>query len=184
MSCCSTRKFNLYTLDRVLSRNHFPEIEIEKKILKLNQVSSLQWKEIGEIQGKLSVLYLKFKYGSSNTSILLGYNKGKLAHIQWIVPNRKLKKRYRFLKDGSFSIISCLTPPEFRGNKIYPSLIQELLVSDMFQTKLFWIWTSLDNLPSIRGIEKAGGELAGAFIQRRFLWGLISFIDFRKNNEQ
>lgn len=178
MSCCSKTKFNLYIFERAPSKHCFPGIEIKTEILKLEEINNKQWEDIRKIQGKIAALYLKFRYGSDNTFILLGYNKGNLVYVQWIVPNRKLRKRYHFLKDDSFSIISCITSPEFRGNKIYPSQIHETLCSNRLPTNTFWIWASLSNLPSIHGIEKAGGGFVSTFIQRKFLWGLISFVDF------
>lgn len=89
------------------------------------------------------------------------YN-GRVGHISWVYyrgdPNRLID-----LKDDEAEIKYCLTLEAFRGRGLYPGTLVEI------QKYLFgkgikrvFICVDKDNIPSIRGIEKAGFKKAGA----------------------
>jgi hypothetical protein len=151
-------------------------VKLDTRILPIKVLTNKDWKQIKKLQGRLGTIYLKWKYGSPETMILLGFVEGKLAHIQWIVPAEKIKARYPFVTEGSYSIISCLTSQRFRGLGIYPSQIQKVVESDV-PAKIFWIWTPSTNAPSLKGIRKAGGIKVAEIIQKRWFWGCVSHIE-------
>ncbi len=81
---------------------------------------------------------------------------GEIGHISWIYykddPNRIIK-----VHDGEGEIKYSLTLPQFRGKGIYPATliaIQKYLREHGHRR--VYICAKHDNLPSIKGIEKAG----------------------------
>jgi RimJ/RimL family protein N-acetyltransferase len=96
---------------------------------------------------------------------------GRVGHISWLYyhddPNRLLR-----LRTGECEIKFCLTLPEFRGCGVYPAAlktIQRDLRQRGFQR--CFICVDRDNLPSIRGIEKAGFRRVGD-VRLRKLFGM------------
>ena len=85
----------------------------------------------------------------------------KIRHISWIYyqddPNR-------FIRLGSkdAEIKYCLTLPEHRGKGIYPAVLREVIgyLKEKGFMRVF-ITVQEDNIPSIRGIEKAGFKCVG-----------------------
>jgi hypothetical protein len=168
----------VFTLAKKLPQRADPKIKVDTKLLQLLEVTIEQWRQLKRLQGLFPALYLKWRYGSPETYILLAYVDKTLVHIEWIVPANKIRGRYPFVTKDSYSIISCLTSQSFRGLGIYPSQIQEVVKSNI-PAKLFWIWTAYSNVPSLRGIGKAGGVKAAEFIQKKWFWGCISHVEYR-----
>jgi RimJ/RimL family protein N-acetyltransferase len=86
---------------------------------------------------------------------------GAVGHIGWIYykddPNRIIA-----LEDGEAEIKYCLTIERFRGKGLYPATLanmQRYLRNSGL--KRVFITVEAENAPSIRGIEKAGFEMAG-----------------------
>jgi hypothetical protein len=52
------------------------------------------------------------------------------------------------------------------------------VIKSQIPAEQFWIWTPFDNKASLRGIVKAGGKEAGEVIQRKWLWGLFSSVQY------
>jgi RimJ/RimL family protein N-acetyltransferase len=83
---------------------------------------------------------------------------GLLGHISWIYyrndPNRIID-----LAADEGEVKYSLTLPEFRGKGIYPATLIEVqrYLKEQGYKRLF-ICTREDNLPSVKGIEKAGFE--------------------------
>ena len=152
-------------------------VKATTNILPLCGLSKNQWRELSKLQSKAAIFYLRFRYGSPDTYILLAFVEGALAHVEWIVPARKIRSRYPFVTDGSYSIISCFTLQSIRGLGIYPSQIQKVVESNI-PAKMFWIWTASTNIPSLRGIRKAGGVKVAELVQKKWLWGFISSIEY------
>jgi len=174
---CSRIKHEVFTLSRKLPDRVTAKVELSTKLLGLNELTSEHWRLLRGLQGRFTVLYLKWRYGSPQTYILLAYVDKTLVHIEWIVPARKIRFRYPFVTEDSYSIISCLTSQSFRGLGIYPSQIQKVVESDI-PAKTFWIWTPSANAPSLKGICKAGGIKAAELVQKKWLWGCISHIEY------
>ncbi len=83
-------------------------------------------------------------------------NNGEIGHISWIYykndPNRIIE-----LSNDEGEIKYSLTLPQFRGKGIYPATllrIQQYLKEHGY--KRVFVCVKENNLPSIRGIEKAG----------------------------
>lgn len=165
----SEARSEVFTFSK-LSQEVNPRIKLETKLLRLSEVTAQQWRQLKQLQGKRSVLYLRLRYGSPDTYILLAFAKGKPVYVQWIVPSKKIRSRYSFVKKNSYFIIACLTAPDFRGLGIYPSQIQKVVQSDI-QSETYWGKTSRDNIPSLKGIYKAGGVKVGEFVEKKWFWG-------------
>jgi len=159
-----------------------PKTKITTRILPLRTLNKNQLREMSKLQNKAATFYLRFRYGSAHTYILMAYAKETMAHVAWIVPAEKIQPRYYFVPKDSYSIISCFTRPRFRGLGIYPLQIQKIVTSDL-PVDTFWIWTASTNRPSLMGIQKAGGVKVGEFVQKKWLWGSISQIEYTATKE-
>jgi len=166
-------KYEVFAFSKKTPQKIEPKIEVDTKLLRLSEVTAQQWQQLQELQGRFAVLYLKWRYGSSDTHILLTFAKEKLVYVEWVVPAKKIRARYPFVTEKSYLIISCLTSPDFRGRGIYPAQLQNVVQSDI-QTQIYWGLAARDNIPSLKGIQRAGGMKMGVFIQRKWLWGCIS----------
>lgn len=174
---CSRTKHEVFVLPANYTQEIHPEVQVETKLLRLDEVRAEQWRQLVQLQGRFVVSYLRFRYGAADTRLLLAFVGGKFAHVQWIVPAYKLKSRYYFIPDDSYSIISCMTAETFRGLSICPSQIQKVTTSEI-STESFLIWAESTNVPSLRGIRKAGGIKVGEFIKKKWLWGCICCIEY------
>jgi hypothetical protein len=155
-----------------------PKVDIETKFLRLNEVTHQQWKQLKQLQGKFTVTYLKLRYSSPDTRILLAFCKEKLIHVEWVVPAKKIQHRYHFVTKNSYLIISCLTSTDFRGKGVYPSQLRRVIESSI-PTDTYWGLAATENIPSLKGISKAGGINTGEFIQEKWFWGCISHAEYR-----
>lgn len=173
----SRTRDQVFTLPKKLPQRVNPKIKVDTKLLKWVEVTTEQWRQIKRLQGRFTTLYLKWRYGSLDTYILLAFFDQILAYIEWIVPARKIKSRYCFVSEDSYSIISCLTEPRFRRLGIYTSQIQKVADSDI-PAKTFWIWSASTNIPSLKGISNAGGVKVGEFVQKKWLWGMVCRIRY------
>ena len=106
----------------------------------------------------------------------LGFNEafgvwkdGKLAHVAWLIPaDRDALQEVRNVKlrAGEAEITHCLTLPEFRGQGMYPFAIRSLCdVARQRGIHRIYMITSVENLASQRGIEKAGLTRGGEIIR-------------------
>lgn len=173
----SSIKHEVFTLPKNLSDKVTAKVELNTKLLHLNELTPKHWRQLKELQGRFAALYLRWRYGSPDTYILFAYVEETLAHIEWIVPSGKIRGRYPFVTEDSYAIISCLTLPRFRGLGIYSSQVQKVVESDI-PARMFWIWTASTNMPSLKGIRKAGGVKVGEFVQKRWFWGCMSHIEY------
>lgn len=170
-------KYEVFTFPKRQTQGMEPKIEVDTKLLQLSEVTAKQWRQLQELQGRFAVLYLKWRYGSSDTHILLAFTKAELAHVEWIVPARKIQARYPFVTKNSYSIVSCLTAQHFRGLGVFPAQLGKVIDSAIPSGE-YWIWTASDNLSSTKGIRKAEGVKVGEFVQRKWLWGCVSHIEY------
>ncbi len=170
-------KYEVFVFPDKQAQGVEPKIEIDTKLLQLSEVTAKQWRQLQELQGRFAVLYLKWRYGSSDTHILLAFIRGRLAHVGWVVPARKIRPRYPFVTKNSYSIISCLTARRFRGLGIFPAQLRKIIDSAILSDQ-YWIWARSDNLSSIKGIRRAKGVQVGEFVQRKWLWGCMSHIEY------
>jgi RimJ/RimL family protein N-acetyltransferase len=103
--------------------------------------------------------------------LFLAFSEGKLVHIAWLHYCAGAEKTYPHVKidkDEAF-IGRCDTDPEFRGNNIYPVVLQHIVGYATEKNKRrCYITTAPTLAASIRGIEKAGFSFAGKLRRFRF----------------
>jgi len=155
------------------------KVAVRTEIIPVKKLKGRISKKVNQLQGKWAATYLKLRYGSPETFVLLAWIGDQLVHIEWIVPARVMKSRYPFLPKKSWAIISCFTTPEFRGNHIYPSQLQKVVNSNIKGT--FFIWVSEKNSASIKGIRRAGAKQAGRLLQIKYVIGLFSKIRYESD---
>lgn len=148
------------------------KIEVETEILPLRSLSRKKVNAIIDLQGRWSSLYLRFVFGSEETYLALVWAGKQLAHVAWITPYEKCRERFPFIPEKAYMIGPCQTLPSFRGNMIYPFVLQQITHS-VPECDEYWILVHEKNLSSIRGIKKAGSKHMGRFVQKRWLWNCL-----------
>ncbi len=150
-----------------------PKIETKTIIEKINNLKLIHYHKLKKLIGPVNYFYMRFKYGFKDTYILLCLSNNKIAHIEWIIPAKNIKKRYKFVTNGSYAIIGCVTTPEFRGNGLFPTQIQKV-VNSKIPAEKYWIWAGVSNTPSLKGIRRANAQEVGIAKRRKWLFGLFS----------
>lgn len=87
-----------------------------------------------------------------------------------------MKRRYPFVQNNDYAVISCITSSQYRGMNIYPSQIQKVAASQIAEK--YYIWAEKENYASIRGIQKAGAKKMTDLTQEKYLFGLYSKLNF------
>ncbi len=98
------------------------------------------------------------KLFSKGCELWIGRLEGKLAGICWSRRGKKRSDYFVPLGESDATILSCFVFPDFRGRKIYPTML-ETMVNVMLsqdQTGNVYIDCKSWNTASIRGIQKAG----------------------------
>ncbi len=150
-----------------------PKIKLRTEILPLSDLSKKVTNAIIKLHGLKDFLYLRLIYGSPKTFITLLWAGEKLVHIEWVIPSKKMKKRFPFLPQESYMISAVLTIPAFRGNNIFSYAIQQTF-GGIEECDEYWILVGRRNRASIKAIEKSGAKHVGHFIQKRYFWGLLN----------
>jgi len=148
-----------------------PQIEVKTEILPLYSLDKQVVEKIIDLQGYLSFVYLRFVFGSAETYLALAWMGEQLVHIGWITPSKRCR-RFPFIPEKAYMIGPCQTAPSFRGNRIFPFVLQQISRS-LPGCDEYWIFVHEKNLPSIRGIQKAGAKYVGRFVQKKWLWGCL-----------
>lgn len=65
------------------------------------------------------------------------------------------------LPDGDHYLWDFVTLPDWRGQGIYPYMLQGIIRAEAEDAEHFWIGHDLNNIASARGIEKAGISVIG-----------------------
>jgi len=149
-----------------------PQIEVKTEILPLYSLDKQVVEKIVGLQSRLSFVYLRFVFGSAETYLALAWMGEQLVHIGWITPSKKCKKRFPYIPEKAYMIGPCQTAPSFRGNRIFPFVLQQISRS-LPGCDEYWISANEKNLASIRGIEKAGARHVGRFVRKKRLWGCL-----------
>jgi RimJ/RimL family protein N-acetyltransferase len=103
---------------------------------------------------------------------VIGRVAGIPSHISWVGRNYlridELGVTWQ-LQEQERCIFDCVTLPAFRGRGIYPATLRWIVAhwsrSDNIQK--FWIYCDSGNIPSLRGIQKAGFKRIGTGSQHR-----------------
>lgn len=170
-------KHIVFTLPRDTVTVVSPMVKLDTRILPIKVLTNKDWKQIKELQGRRETIYLKWRYGSTDTYILLAYIDDKICHIEWLVPSYRIKKRYPFVIKGSYALVSGLTPEKYRGLGIFPSQLRNIGESDI-PAEIWWVWAKSTNIPSLKGIRKAGGIKVGELVQKKWFWGCVSHVEY------
>jgi hypothetical protein len=154
-----------------------PKIEVKTEILPLHSLGRKVAKEVINLQGRQAFMYLYFTYGSKETLLALAWVGEQLAHVEWVVPYKKCRRRYPIIPEKMCMISASQTIPPFRGNRIFPFVLQRICRHTPGWDE-YWILVNEKNAASIKGIEKAGARHVGRFIQKLWLWGCFTNIKY------
>lgn len=90
-----------------------------------------------------------------------------LVHRSRVFPSSRLLANFHF-SGPLITIGDCFTDDRYRGLGIYPMVLRKIAYEYCEKTQVF-ILVAPDNIPSIRGIEKAGFQFVGRLSCFRFL---------------
>lgn len=93
------------------------------------------------------------------------YN-GELVHTSYVIPKCY---KFPFMSKWDYEIGPCFTYPKFRGKGIYPQILKYICSSIGTEKSVFYMIVDETNLPSIKGIEKAGFQRCGTIKVTRIL---------------
>ena len=98
----------------------------------------------------------------------------RLCHYTFVTPGQAYRRMFSIIEPDAQMIGPCFTEAAFRGRAIYPRLLCHV-VSALGKSGRgpFYIYTHPGNLPSIRGMEKAGFVRCGVWSGKRY------FLDLR-----
>lgn len=154
------------------NKNIVPKIEVKIEILQLRNLSKEILKEVRKFSGYIPFAYLRFTYGSPETYLALVWVGSQIAHISWVSPYKKCRKHMPVIPKNACMIGPAVTAPVFRGNGIFPFVLQQINCSAL-QCDEYWVLVNKKNYSSIKSIEKAGAKHLGLFTQRRYFWGCM-----------
>lgn len=90
--------------------------------------------------------------------------KKQIVHFSYLIPPNL---KYSFLKKGDAVIGPCNTAPEERGKGLYPFMLSYIRLNN--PNINFYLVIRKENIPSIRGAEKAGFVDCGNVVKRTSL---------------
>jgi RimJ/RimL family protein N-acetyltransferase len=111
---------------------------------------------------------VKFLFDNGG-KVFLAFSEGKLVHTAWLhyCPGVCRTHPHVTIKEDEAFMGHCYTHPEFRGKNILTVALQHLVKCAAIDNKHRCIGTTVpQNIPAIRGIEKAGLSFVGKM--RRF----------------
>ena len=173
----------IYVLSNNRAVNVQAKVSMQSVLVDLPTLSRTQHREISRFQGRVATIYLRLRYGSKKTYVLMANSNNTLTHCEWIVPAEKIASKYPFVTKNSYAIISCKTKQDFRGLGIYPSQLRYVANSGISSTA-YWIWADTNNIQSLKGIVKAGGEKVGQCSRTKWFWGLFSTLTYTVKNTE
>lgn len=88
-----------------------------------------------------------------------------IIHTSYVIP---ACAKFPFMDRNDLEIGPCYTYPAFRGNGIYPKVLSEICRRRGNNTSSFYMIVDETNLPSIKGIEKAGFVRCGSVHKSKF----------------
>lgn len=88
-----------------------------------------------------------------------------IIHTSYVIP---ACAKFPFMDRNDLEIGPCYTYPAFRGKGIYPKVLSEICRRRGNDTSSFYMIVDETNLPSIRGIEKAGFVRCGSVQKSKF----------------
>lgn len=106
----------------------------------------------------------ELKYKGENSKIFIKKNNKVINHQLFINDKLAYKsnthKKIHFMKcinKYNYPVIGdCYTYESFRGNSIYPYMLQKASIDALEKNNEVYVLASPNNIPSIKGIEKSG----------------------------
>jgi len=89
-----------------------------------------------------------------------------IVHYSYLVPKCY---KFPFLGREDYEIGPCVTNDSYRRKGSYAYMLEHITKDIKFEKSCFYMIVSDDNLPSIKGIEKAGFLRCGNLIKTKFL---------------
>lgn len=116
----------------------------------------------------MHVIWFFFTFGKYK--IVYVYDGEKLIHYTHAIP--KFWK-FSFMSNNDLEIGPCWTDEKYRGQGIYPYIIQQITKKDIEDRNWFMI-VDKNNIASIKGMEKAGFEKVGQ-VKKTKLLGIYKY---------
>ena len=108
---------------------------------------------------RLLAVRLLFQLATHGRAKIYAYREnGELVHTSYVIPKCY---KFPFLAGDDYEIGPCITYPEYRGNGYYPTMLHYISGSVGSEKTMFYMIVDENNIPSIKGIEKAGFERCG-----------------------
>lgn len=98
--------------------------------------------------------------------IIYVFDNEKLIHYSHVLPGFW---KFRFMNRDDYEIGPCWTDELYRGQQIYPYVIQKIVELFKNDAAFFYMVVDEKNIASIRGIEKAGFIKVGIVKKTKFL---------------
>jgi hypothetical protein len=145
----------------VLPSPEFTLVEFKPKLSKLsydgtNKILNLIWYIISK--GQFTIIYI--------------LKNEKTIHTSYIIPKNL---RFPFMNHGDLQIGPCYTSSQFRGKGIYTQVLRYILNNYLTAEKTIWIYTTFENIPSQKAIERAGFIFSGQ-ISRNGLFKIMTLV--------
>ena len=98
----------------------------------------------------------------------------RIAAYGWLQTWRPFRRRFWWLTDDAICLGPCWTHPESRGRGLYSRMLSHTLaICRQRFSKRIIVWADADNIPSRRGIERAGFQSLGVHRISLYAMGLI-----------
>ena len=114
----------------------------------------------------LYIFWFIFTVGRYHILYIRDKSSGEIAHFSNILPNIF---KYRFMKKGDVQIVNCWTYKRYRGMKLYPFALFQIMKK--YQGKNIWIGSRSSNTSSINAIEKSGFKRVFD-VEKRTIFGI------------
>lgn len=117
----------------------------------------LKSEKIGIKTACIRLLFQVMTFGKAQIYYVQSGN--DIIHTSYVIP---ACAKFPFMDRDDLEIGPCYTYPAFRGKGIYPKVLSEICRRRGNDTSSFYMIVDETNLPSIKGIEKAGFVRCGS----------------------
>ena len=126
-----------------------------------NIISKLQMTRRPELIRELDKLFAR------GCELWLGVIEGEIVAICWSHSHKKRTDYFVALDEDDAMILSCFVFPQYRGRGIYPTMLETIVrtLKGNDQVSNVYIDCKSWNVPSIRGIQKAGFDFIGSAVR-------------------
>lgn len=113
---------------------------------------------------KTDYVWYLLSFGKCRKVVVLDKS-GRVVHTTRVVGKCF---KFPFLSKGEAVIGPCVTAEDHRGRGIYPSVLRHVRQSGGYRA--YYMFVNEQNIPSIKGIEKADFQRIGTVKKRRGRW--------------